>query len=148
MKKRILFVITLSFTTFIIAQNKPIIFDPNGTKIFLYTDAHYKGKLLIIDAAVYTEMDLTVQANWQNKISSIKIPIGYGLSMCDLDESKGDKVDLFNNDKKPILITDFKKLPTLSFQKWKKDHWDEMYKSQVINFDNKLSYFSVVKNIE
>jgi hypothetical protein len=146
MKKIILSVIVILFSVVLFAQNKPITFDPNGTKIFLYTDANYKGKLLIIDAAAYTEMDLTVQALWNNKISSIKVPNGYGLTLCDADESKGDKVDLVNNTIKPLLIADFKKLTTSSFQKWTKDGWDENYKKQVINFDNKLSFFTILKN--
>jgi hypothetical protein len=120
-------------------------FDPHGKFILLYTESNYKGKQMVVDVTAYTEMDLTVQRLWNNKISSMQIPIGYIITLCDVDESKGDKVELSNNKKQAIQIPNFKKLSTNGFLKWTKNGWDENYTSQVINFDKKLSYFSILK---
>jgi hypothetical protein len=121
-------------------------FNPKGKFILLYTEANYKGKQMVVDVTAYTEMDLTVQKLWNNKISSIQIPAGYMLTLCDVDESKGDKAELTSTKKQAIQIPNFKKLPTNGFLKWTTNGWDENYKPQIINFDKKLSYFSILKD--
>jgi hypothetical protein len=127
------------------AQNKSITFNPNGTKIFLYTDANFKGKLLIIDAVAYPQMDLTVQAEWNNKISSIKIPKGYSITLWDIANKDGEEVSnaaeiLSSN--KSTSIPDFKKF-SCSFRSAKQSDADYGKKS-VINFDNKTSFIEIL----
>jgi hypothetical protein len=145
--KKILTTILLSIPFFLFAQKQQTYmpFDPQGKFILLYTEANYKGKQMVVDVTAYTEMDLTVQRLWNNKISSIQIPVGYMLTLCDVDESKGDKLELVNNKKQAIQIPNFKKTPTNGFLKWTGDGWNENYKPQIINFDKKLSYFSILK---
>ena len=102
--KKIVTTIVLSIPFFLFAQKQQTYmpFDANGKFILLYTEANYKGKQMVVDVTAYTEMDLTVQRLWNNKISSMQIPAGYMLTLCDINESKGDKVELTNNKKQAI----------------------------------------------
>jgi hypothetical protein len=145
MKKIIIALIMLNTFSALLAQNKNLPFDANGTKIIFYTEPNFKGKQLVIEANAYEYVDLKVQKIWNNSISSMQVPNGYAVSLCDVDESKGNKVELGDSDYKSYQVADFKKLPIYNLLKWNGTDWDEVYKKQTINFDNKLSYFSIMK---
>jgi hypothetical protein len=130
------------------AQNKNLKFDPNGSKILLYTEPNFKGKQLVIEANAFDYIDLNVQKIWNNTISSIQVPNGYSISLCDINESKGNKFEIGNFNYSTYQISDFRKLPINNFLKWNGADWDEIFKKQIINFDNKLSYFSIMKKEE
>jgi len=145
MKKTVI-ITGLCFVLFLQAQNKSILpggclsnknlltFNPNSNKIFLYKEANFKGEVKIVSAGNFTKSQLG--ENWNDCISSIKVPNGYVVEIYLEDRYLGASMGLFG---------------TKTLHKGNKKNeehlWVGDYKELDPFWDDKISSIKIIKQI-
>ncbi len=114
-------------------------FDPNGSKIIFYTEPNFKGKQLVIDGFSRDWLHLEDYPFWNNNISSVEVPKDWSVRFYDIDEDKGDIINVGNKKYATYKIANFKSLPFYKILIWNGKNWKENKKLKKIDFDKKLS---------
>jgi hypothetical protein len=69
------------------------IFNPNGSSVWIYKDAFFKGDKKVLKTGTYTLLQLG--NDWNNVISSLKIPNGYVVDLYLDDNFKGTSMAFY-----------------------------------------------------
>ncbi len=128
------------------SQTKNIPFNPQGTKILLYTEPNFKGKQLIIDGAGEYDF-VSAMPIWNNAISSAQIPKSYSITFYDERQKDGGELpttaEVNSTGNKGLNIPNFKKLTCFYGAPNVNDK--DFGTKKTVDFDNKLSFMEVVK---